>query len=83
MVVWFSSGRGLTSFVPPVLRFSWPVLLVIAASALWLLPWTHEKTQELRSRYQGQTEPTASAAHVGFDDEQQAHDGARITKPRD
>jgi dCTP deaminase len=40
-------------------------------------------SSELRSRYQGQTEPTASAAHVGFDDEQQAHDGARVAKPRD
>ena len=40
-------------------------------------------SSELRSRYQGQTEPTASAAHVGFDDEQQAHDGARAAKPRD
>jgi dCTP deaminase len=40
-------------------------------------------SSELRSRYQGQTEPTASAAHVGFDDEQQAHDGVRVAKPRD
>jgi len=40
-------------------------------------------SSELRSRYQGQTEPTASAAHVGFDAEQQAHDGARVAKPRD
>ena len=40
-------------------------------------------SSELRSRYQGQTEPTASAAHVGFDEEQQARDGARIAKPRD
>jgi lipopolysaccharide export LptBFGC system permease protein LptF len=40
MVVWLSSGRSLASFVRPVMRFSWPVLLVIAASALWLWPWT-------------------------------------------
>jgi lipopolysaccharide export system permease protein len=52
MVVWFASGRGLASFVLPVLRFSWPALLVIALSALWLWPWTNEKTQDLRSRYQ-------------------------------
>ena len=40
-------------------------------------------SSELRSRYQGQTEPTASASHVGFDDERQARDGARVAKPRD
>ena len=25
MVVWFSSGRGLTSFVRPIFRFAWPI----------------------------------------------------------
>src|SRR5438874_9360431 len=29
MAIWFSSGVGLTRFVQPVLRVSWPVLLVI------------------------------------------------------
>ena len=74
MVVWFSSGRGLTSFVPPVLRFSWPVLLVIAASALWLLPWTHEKTQELRSRYQQRSD----LDRVAPGQFQESSDGTRV-----
>lgn len=40
-------------------------------------------SSELRSRYQGQTEPTASAAHVGFDDEHQPRGGARSPSDRD
>ena len=28
MVVWFSSGRGLTSFVRPIFRFAWPLSLI-------------------------------------------------------
>ena len=26
MVIWFGSGRGLISMLPPVFRFSWPIL---------------------------------------------------------
>ena len=52
MVVWLVSGRGMASFVGPLLRFAWPVLLVTALAALWLWPWTNLKTQELRQRYE-------------------------------
>lgn len=74
MVVWFSSGRGLGSFVPPVMRFSWPVLLVIAVSALWLWPWTNEKTQELRSRYQQRSD----LDRVAPGQFQESSDGSRV-----
>jgi lipopolysaccharide export system permease protein len=74
MVVWFSSGRGLGSFVPPVLRFSWPVLVVIATSALWLLPWTNEKTQDLRSRYQQRSD----LDRVAPGQFQESSDGSRV-----
>ena len=74
MVVWFSSGRGLASFIPPILRFSWPVLLVIAASALWLWPWTNEKTQDLRSRYQQRSD----LDRVTPGQFQESSDGSRV-----
>ena len=34
MTIWFASGVGLNRFVGPVLRVSWPVLLVIGLLAL-------------------------------------------------
>lgn len=74
MVVWFTSGRGLASFVPPIFRFSWPVLVVIAASALWLWPWTNEKTQDLRSRYQQRSD----LDRVAPGQFQESSDGLRV-----
>jgi len=74
MVIWFSSGRGLASFVPPVMRFSWPVLLVIAVSALWLWPWTNQKTQELRSSYQQRS----NLDRVAPGQFQESSDGSRV-----
>ena len=52
MVVWFASGQGLAAFLRPVLRFAWPVLLVVAVLALAVWPWANHQIRELRDRYQ-------------------------------
>lgn len=56
MVVWFSCGQGLSSFVRPLLRFAWPVLLVIAVLVLVVWPWSNEQILELRERYQARND---------------------------
>ncbi len=52
MVIWFSSGQGLLHFLRPVLRFSWPILLVIVLMVLFVWPWANQQTDELRDRYE-------------------------------
>ena len=52
MVIWFSSGRGLSRFLRPLFRFAWPVLLVIAVLALVVWPWANPQTQDMRDRYE-------------------------------
>ncbi len=52
MVVWFSSGRSLGSFVAPVLHFAWPILLVITLMVFFAWPWANQQTQQLRERYE-------------------------------
>ena len=53
MVVWFASGQGLLSFLKPIFRFAWPVLLAVAVLALLVWPWSNHQIRELRDRYQG------------------------------
>jgi lipopolysaccharide export system permease protein len=53
MVVWFVSGQGLASFIRPLLRFAWPVLLAVGVLALLVWPWANAQIRELRDRYQG------------------------------
>ena len=48
MVVWFSSGIGLTQWVRPVLAFALPIVITIALLSLVLSPWATTKSQELR-----------------------------------
>jgi lipopolysaccharide export system permease protein len=76
MAVWFASGKGLTGFISPVLRFAWPILLAIAALALVVWPWTAQQTNKLRVQYEqrgdldrvsiGQFQENASGSRVVF-----------------
>ncbi len=82
MVVWFSCGQGLTSFLRPLLRFSWPILLGVAVLALMVWPWTNTQIRELRDRYQergdiervapGQFQESAGGQRVFFIDKDTA-----------
>lgn len=51
MVVWFTSGRSLTSFLVPLFRFAWPVLLIVALTSLFVWPWTNQQTRDMQQRY--------------------------------
>jgi lipopolysaccharide export system permease protein len=48
MVVWFSSGVGLTRWMRPVLSFALPLVLLIALMSLVLSPWAVSRSEDLR-----------------------------------
>ena len=54
MVVWFSSGIGISSWIRPVLTFAIPVIMVIAFLSLFVTPWASHKgadfANQLKSR---------------------------------
>lgn len=50
MVVWFSSGVGLTRWIGPVLWYALPIVAVIALLSLVLSPWAQTKAEEYRQR---------------------------------
>lgn len=52
MIIWFASGRSLGGFLGPLLRFSWPVLLVILLMVLFVWPWSNQQIDELRQRFE-------------------------------
>ena len=52
MVIWFGSGRGLSALLAPLFRFSWPILVVIAVLAFFVLPWAFGRIEDLRDRYE-------------------------------
>ena len=76
MVIWLSSGRGLFSTLPPLLRFAWPLLGVVAGLALLILPWTNLRIEEMKNQYErrgdleriepGQFQESANGTRVFF-----------------
>ncbi len=52
MFIWFAAGRGLAGFLPPLLRFAWPVLLAIGLLAGLAWPWSNAQIELLRNRYE-------------------------------
>jgi lipopolysaccharide export system permease protein len=74
MVIWFASGVGLARFVRPVLRMSWPVLLVVALLLFFAWPWGNRNSLDLRDRYQQRSDLARVAPGVF----QTSSDGSRV-----
>ncbi len=74
MTIWFASGVGLARFVRPVLRTSWPVLLVIGALALFVWPWVNQRANELKERF----ERRSDISRVAPGQFQTSSDGKRV-----
>jgi lipopolysaccharide export system permease protein len=52
MVIWFGSGSGLMALIRPMFRFSWPILVVILVLALFVLPWSSGRIEDLRDKFE-------------------------------
>jgi len=50
MVVWLSCGLPLTAWIRPVVKFSLPVVVAIAALSGFLSPWANFNTAEYKQR---------------------------------
>ena len=74
MAIWFASGIGLSRFVRPVLRTSWPVLLTVAVLLLIVWPWGNRNSIELRDRYQQRSDLSRMTPGVF----QASNDGQRV-----
>ena len=74
MVIWFASGVSLWRFVQPVLRMSWPVLLVVLLLAAFVWPWVNLRAAELRYRY----ETRSDLSRVAAGQFQSSADGRRV-----
>ncbi len=64
MVVWFSSGVGLTRWIRPVLLYSLPIVGVIALLSLVLSPWALSKAEQYKHRLSTRDEVSAATPGV-------------------
>ncbi len=64
MVVWFSSGIGLTRWLRPVLWYAVPVVAVIGLLSLALSPWALSKAAEYKQRLSSRDDVSAATPGV-------------------
>ncbi len=64
MVVWFSSGIGLTRWIVPVLWYALPIVAVIALLSLVLSPWALSKAEEFKQRLSSRDDVSAAMPGV-------------------
>lgn len=60
MVVWFSSGIGLTRWIRPVMWYALPVVGLIALLSLVLSPWALQKADEFKHRLESRDDVAAA-----------------------
>ena len=78
MTIWRTTGVSKASLLLSVMRFSWPILLLVAALTLFAWPWANQQTSALRTRFEqrsdisrvapGQFRESASGKRVFFID---------------
>jgi len=56
MVVWFSSGLSISSWIRPVLNFAMPVILVIGVVSLFVMPWATQKVNTYMAQIESRDE---------------------------
>ena len=74
MVIWFASGRGLGALVRPLIRFAWPVLLIVAVLGLWVWPWSNQQVQQMREQF----EQRSDVDRIAPGEFQESSDGQRV-----
>ena len=56
MIVWFTSGQGLTAWLRPILLFATPFLVAIVVLSLWLSPWAEQRRLEYERQLESRDE---------------------------
>lgn len=64
MVIWFTSGQSIYSFLDPVLRFALPLSIITAVLSLGVSPWAMQKSREYRENMLRHQETTQIAPGV-------------------
>lgn len=64
MVIWFSSGLSIVSWIRPILFFTVPIVILIATLSLYVMPWATSKGEDYKSQLEGRDELSAISPGV-------------------
>lgn len=74
MVIWFTSGLGITKWIRPIITFAAPVVIIIALLSFFVMPWATQKVEDYRAELKSRDE-TASISPGVF---KESNNGERV-----
>jgi lipopolysaccharide export system permease protein len=67
MSIWLASGISLSQWIGVVLRFGWPILVLVTVLSLWLSPWAQLRAEAYRQQL-AQRDDVARVAPGAFNE---------------
>jgi len=64
MVIWFTSGLGITKWIRPIIAFSAPVIVIIALLSFFVMPWATQQVEEYRAQLKSRDETSSISPGV-------------------
>jgi lipopolysaccharide export system permease protein len=64
MIIWFSSGLSITSWIRPILIFSVPMVILISFLSLFVTPWATNKVEDFRVQLENRDDLAAISPGV-------------------
>lgn len=74
MVIWFSSGLGITTWIRPISLFAAPVIIIIALLSFFVMPWASQKIEDYRVQLESRDESSSISPGVF----KESNDGERV-----
>lgn len=74
MVIWFTSGLGITKWIRPIIIFAMPVIIIIALLSFFVMPWSTQQVEDYKAELKSRDE-TASISPGVF---KESNNGERV-----
>jgi lipopolysaccharide export system permease protein len=64
MVIWLTSGLGITKWIRPILNFAIPVIVIITVLSFFVMPWASQKVTEYENQLKARDESSSISPGV-------------------
>lgn len=64
MVIWFTSGLGITKWIRPIISFALPVVIIITLLSFFVMPWATQKVEDYKDQLESRDETSSISPGV-------------------
>jgi lipopolysaccharide export system permease protein len=64
MVIWLTSGLGITKWIRPIIGFAAPIILIISLLSFFVMPWANQKVEDYQTQLKARDESSSISPGV-------------------